>query len=73
MKPFLTIAIGGGTEPVGQWTVADARGHASHVMGAVVVADLDAAYHRVLIGAVGIEDAKARNVIEDIAKHRDDQ
>ncbi len=69
-KPFVAIEVKG--KRVGQWSVEDTRQHALHVLESLVVADLDAGYHRALVGSVGIETWRARNVVADIANHRDD-
>ncbi|MGH3813433.1 MAG: hypothetical protein ACRDUV_13425, partial [Pseudonocardiaceae bacterium] len=66
--PFLGIYLNG--ERLGQWAVADAREHAMAVLEAVVVADLDGGYYRALTGLVGLEEPRARNVVADIANHR---
>lgn len=67
-QPFLLLKLNG--EPVGQWDVEDARSHALAVMEAVVCADLDSAYYRALTSLVGIEEPRARNVVEDLARWR---
>lgn len=67
-KGFLTIHVAG--EAVGQWDPEDARGHASHVIEAVTVADLDSAYVRLLRGSVGVSDSTARQVVDDLQNYR---
>lgn len=67
-EPFLTIWVHG--KAVGQWTVADAEQHATYVLGALTVADLDSGYYRTLVGALGLDDGRARNIIDDLANHR---
>lgn len=47
-----------------------ARRHAMHVLEAPVQADLDAAYLKILRGSIGLDEAKARGVVEDIMNHR---
>jgi hypothetical protein len=68
--PFLAILRDG--KQIGQWTTADARGHALHVLGAIHAVPLDAAYRRYLIGQVGIEPDRALNVVDDLQNHRSD-
>lgn len=63
-KPFLVILLAGERE--GQWTVADARTHAQHVLEAVHAADLDAAYRRYLVGTVGLDEATAIAAVNDL-------
>jgi len=65
---FLLVRIGDG-DPVGQWTPAAAREHATGVMESVEVADLDGAYLRAL-RTIGIDETRARNVVDDLAGHR---
>lgn len=66
--PFLVVSIAG--EEWGQWAVPAARAHAMNLLEAVQAADLDAAYYRALTGLVGLEEGTARQVIEDLANHR---
>ena len=68
-KPFLSVLIDG--EKVGQWTMADARKHALVAMEAVVVADLDSGYYRALNGLVGLDEGRARNVVDDLQYYRE--
>ena len=56
-------------EQIGQWEVGDARGHALHVLEAVAVADLDAAYRRALVGMVDLDEATAVVVVDDLRHH----
>lgn len=67
-EPFLTVHMKG--EPVGQWSLPDARTHAITILEALVVADLDAAYLRCLKGVVGLDDPIARTVVGDLADFR---
>ena len=68
-KPFLTLEING--DPVGQWTIPDARTHALNVLEAIIVADLDGDYLRCLRGVVGLEEPVARNIVDDLQNWRD--
>jgi hypothetical protein len=61
LEPFIGVFIAG--KQVGQWTCADARGHAAGIFEVMSAVDLDAAYHRFLVGTVGIEPDRARNVV----------
>lgn len=67
-KPFLALYLD--DRQVGQWGPADARRHALGVIEAVHAADLDSGYYRALTGLVGLEEPRARNVIDDLIKHR---
>lgn len=69
-KPFLALYLQGQDEQLGQWDFDDARQHALHVMESVKVADLDAAYRLALTSVVGIEDARALNVVDDLGNWR---
>lgn len=68
--PFLTVRRGG--QPIGQWSTADAQGHALHVLRAVHAVPLDAAYRRYLIGHVNVEPQIARNMVGGLREHRSD-
>ena len=72
-KPFIVVKVKHGKgriETLGQWSVEDARNHAFAMLDAVVAADLDSAYYSVLVGRIGIEGPRARNVIDDVANYR---
>jgi len=64
---FLAVHIGG--QQVGQWSPADARDHASAALTVLAAADLDEAYRRHLIGPLGMDEARARDVITDLGDH----
>lgn len=68
LLPQIVIIVGG--EKVGQVGTAAAVEHATNVLECHPVADLDAAYRRWLVGAVGLPEAKAAAAIEGIASHR---
>lgn len=67
-KPFLVVSIAG--EKVGQWTPAEARGHALNVLEVVAAVDLDSAYYRLLRGIVGLDEHRARNIVSELGNHR---
>jgi hypothetical protein len=67
-KPFLTVLVDG--KPVGQWTPESAREHVLCALEVCAVADLDAGYYRALTGLVGLDEPRAREVIEDLQHHR---
>lgn len=67
-KGFVGVFHGG--EQLGTWSIKPARAHALGIIEAVENANLDAAYMRALIGVVGIDKARALNVIDDLAKFR---
>lgn len=69
-KQHAFIRIVRDEQAIGQLDVPAARRHALHVLEAVPVADLDAAYLKVLRGIVGTEENTARQVIEDIDNYR---
>lgn len=64
---FLSLFVDG--EQIGQWTVADARQHAEHVLSTVVGADLDSAYHRVLMGTIGLGRDRASQIVADLQNY----
>jgi hypothetical protein len=66
--PFLAILREG--KQIGQWSTADAQGHALHILQVLHVVPLDAAYRRYLIGQVNIEPDRAANVVDGLANHR---
>lgn len=66
--PFLRIETPDGKQ--GQWEVADTLIHANSVLEVSIVADLDAAYLRILTGVVGVEEHIGRNVVDDLSNHR---
>lgn len=67
--PFITVVGSDGVE-YGQLDADAARRHALHVLEAPPAADLDAAYLKVLRSLVGIDENKARQVVEDIGNFR---
>lgn len=70
LKPFLTLYING--EAVGQWDVDQAEQHAIWVLSMVGAADLDSAYHRMLVGQLEIDESQARQAIGDLANFREE-
>lgn len=69
LTPAVHIALDG--ELFCQWDPADARQHAGHVLDVAAAVDLDAAYRRLLVAQVGLDDARARAVVGDLAEHWD--
>lgn len=57
---------------VGQWTVADARAHASFVLETVEAAKLDTLYRRYLVDSVGLDENRASQVVHHVGQHRPD-
>jgi hypothetical protein len=55
---------------ISQWTPADGRQHAGHVLDIVAAVDLDAAYLRFLRGPVALDDDRARAVVGTLGEHR---
>lgn len=66
-KGFLEVWYG--DEQLGTWSTKAAMKHAVFVMGAVEGANLDAAYKRALVGLVGIDPARAENIVDDLGKY----
>lgn len=64
---FLGVFVG--ERQVGQWDPADARAHAGDVLHVLAGVDLDAAYHRYLVGVIGVDADRARDTITDLAAH----
>lgn len=54
---------------VGELTPADLRDHALAVLNAISAADLDAAFLRLLVGRIGLEEDVARAVVGSLADH----
>jgi hypothetical protein len=68
-RPFLEARIRG-TQYKWQWDTRKALDHVEHVRDAVVVADLDAAYRRYLIGVIGLDAPTAEAAVGALAEHR---
>lgn len=67
--PYLSIRLAG-TRTRWRWDPASALEHAGYVRETVLVADLDAAYRRHLVGHVGLDDATARAMVRALSMHR---
>ncbi len=67
-EPALYLELNG--DRIAQWTAADGRQHAGHVLEVSVGVDLDAAYYRFLRGTVGLDDGRARAVVGTLGEHR---
>lgn len=67
-EPALYVEVNG--RRISQWTPADARQHAGHVLDICAAVDLDAAYHRYLRGPLGLDDGRARAVVGALGEHR---
>lgn len=65
--PFVKLLLN--EEQVGELTPADAREHALAVLDALAAGDLDSALRRVLVGPVGIDEARASAVIASLADY----
>lgn len=57
-------------EQFGTWSLKAAKRHALGMIEVVESADLDAAYVRALTGLVGLDKARALNVVDDLGKFR---
>ena len=53
-----------------QWSVADARQHAGHVIQVLCGVDLDAAYRDLLTEHVGVPAQTARTMVDNLQTHR---
>lgn len=67
-RGFLTLLHRG--KPIGQWELDAAREHAMMALEAVIAADLDSDYFKVLTSTVGIDPAKASVIVQEVGKHR---
>ena len=67
-EPGLFVEVAG--RRISQWTPAEGRQHAGHVLDICVAVDLDAAYHRHLRGPLGLDDGRARAVVGSLGEHR---
>jgi hypothetical protein len=63
--PFIGVFING--TQCGQWTCADARSHAIGILEVLTAVDLDAAYHRYLVGTIGVDADLARSTVHALA------
>ena len=66
--PAIHVSASG--EKFCQWTTADARGHAMHVLDMATAVPLDAAYLRHLIGPVNLPAHVARAMVDDLRNWR---
>lgn len=69
--PLLAMELDG--QQVGQLTPADLRDHAAGVLNVIEAADLDAGLLRALVGPFGLDENRARAVVEDLANHWPDR
>jgi hypothetical protein len=53
-----------------QWSVADARQHAGHVIQVLCGVELDAAYRTLLTEHVGVDAGTARAMVDNLQTHR---
>jgi hypothetical protein len=67
-KAFVKIMVD--DEQVGQVTPAELRRHAVFAYEAEVVAELDAAYRKVLARVIGVTDEEAIGAVTDLGDHR---
>lgn len=64
------VAIHGPRAQAAQIAAGDAKLHAVHVLETLAVADLDAGYLRLLRASVGVDEARARQVVDDLGRWR---
>lgn len=69
--PFLRCEVPG--DLTWQWSPAEAKQHARHVLEVAAAVEYDAAYRAFLIDKVGIEPERALNVVGDIANFRTEE
>jgi hypothetical protein len=67
-KPFVVLHAAG--EPSGQFTPREVRSHATDVLSASVVVDLDAQLWRTLRTSIGLDDRRARRIVGDMLHFR---
>ena len=67
-RPFIALSVD--SVKVGQWDVDQASAHAVAVLSVAATADLDQAYLRALMGAVGLDEGTARAVVDGLHAHR---
>jgi hypothetical protein len=67
-EPALFVEVNG--RRISQWTPADGRQHAGHVLDIVAAVDLDAAYFRFLRGPVALAEGRARAVVGSLGEYR---
>ena len=77
-KPFLHLWVkpnpgANGWEPIGQWSVEDARGHALAVLEVAAVAELDTSYRNVMVLRFGVDPERALNVVGALGQYRVDK
>lgn len=53
------------------WRGEEVRGHATGVIEVALGVDLDQAYLQTLVEKVGLDEGRARNVVQDIMNYRD--
>lgn len=70
-EPALFVEVNG--RRVSQWTPAEGRQHAGHVLDISAAVDLDAAYFRFLRGPLRLDEGRARAVVSGLGEHRIDQ
>lgn len=66
--PFLNVSVG--DEELGTWDLESARSHALAVLETVEGANLDAAFYRIMRGAVGVGEGTARQAVHDLGNFR---
>jgi hypothetical protein len=68
MKPFLGIELKG--KRIGDWTVEDALDHGYAVLDTIAVARLDHDYYKSLVERLGVDENRARAIVNSIADFR---
>lgn len=63
-EPYTLILLDG--QPVGQWDVRDAVGHAVTVLGAMVGASLGAALYQAMVAQVGLDPGRSRQLVRTL-------
>lgn len=66
-KPMVSVVLNG-TE-LGMWAPDDVQHHMLAILSGPIHADLDQHYARCLVGQMGIEEPRARNVVMDLGNY----
>lgn len=68
-RPFVALHLDGDPAQAGEFTPADCRNHATNVLDTIASADLDSGLRRLLVGTLGLGEARASAVIADLGNH----
>ena len=68
-RPFVALHLADEDGQAGEFTPADCRHHATSVLDTIAGADLDSGFRRLLVGTLGLGEARASAVIADLGNH----